>query len=143
MKLNELPQEIQDKLIADREEWKGKLASGAYYVTAYNKNGTRFFSATRRCVGWQDTKSGNSMPFGGGTYWIVKYGEMRWVHRKLRNPLGEVEHVYEWVPGPCYGRVTMTTGESIEIPSQLATKKEVMALLKKLEFKGFTNLCSK
>lgn len=143
MKLNELPQEIQDKLIADREEWKGTITSGGYSVAAFNKQGTRYFSAIRRCVSWQDTKTGNSMPFGGGSYWIVKYGEMRWVHRKLRNPLGEVEHEYEWVLGPHYGSVVTKNGEHIEIPDQLATKKEVMALLKKLEFKGFTDLRSK
>ena len=141
MKLNELPQEIQDKLIADRENWKGKLASCAYHVTAYNKNGTRFFSATRRCVGWQDTKTGNSMPFGGGTYWEVKYGVMQWVHRKHRNPLGELAHEYMWVHGTRYYNIRRTTDDVlINIPDKLDTKKEVMAILKKLEFMGFSDL---
>jgi len=141
MKLNELPQEIQDKLIADREEWKGKLASGAYYVTAYNKNGTRFFSATRRCVGWQDTKSGNSMPFGGGTYWVIRYGAIQWQHKVRRDPFGQVYDEYSWVRSKIFSKTTNPeTGEVIDIPSELGTKKDVVALLAKLGFMGFTDL---
>jgi hypothetical protein len=140
MKLHELPQEIQDKLNADRDGWKGHVASGAYGVTAYNKLGTRYFMATRRCVSWYDLK-GHSMPFGGGTYWEVRYGEMKWSHNVRRNPLGERYDEYSWVHSTTYRSVTNPeTGEVVEIPGRLDTKKEVMALLKKLEFKGFDEL---
>lgn len=144
MKLNELPQEIQDKLIVDRDNWKGTISQNGYHVLAFNNRGTRYFSANRRCVGWQDTKTGNSMPFGGGTYWEVKYGVMQWAHRKHRNPLGELEHEYMWVYGTRYYNIRRTTdGVLINIPDKLNTKKEVMAILKKLEFMGFTDLRSK
>lgn len=140
MKLHELPQEIQDKLNADRDNWKGHLASGAYGVTAYNKFGTRYFTATRRCVGWADTE-GHSMPFGGGTYWEIRYGEMKWSHNVCRDPLGQRYDEYHWVHSTSYAKVTNPeTGEVVEIPSRLDTKKEVMTLLKKIAFKGFDEL---
>ena len=141
MKLNELPQEIQDKLTADRNRWKCHILNKAYGVSAYNENGTRYFEATRRCIGWQDNKTGNSMPFGGGTYWEVLYGEIRWTHRTRRDPLGNIYHEYQWVRSNTFSKTTNTdTGELIEIPRTLKTKKEVMDLLKKLEFKGFKDL---
>lgn len=140
MKLHELPQEIQDKLNADRDNWKGHIASGAYGVTAYNSFGTRYFTATRRCVGWADTK-GHSMPFGGGTYWEIRYGEMKWRHSVRRDPLGQRYDEYYWVHSTSYAKVTNPeTGEVVEIPHTLDTKKEVMALLKKIAFKGFDDL---
>lgn len=142
MKLSELPHEIQDKLIADRNNWKGHIASGSYGVTAYNQNGTRFFSASRRCISWYDTK-GHSMPFGGGTYWEVHYGEMKWCRRDRRDPLGEHYVEYSWVRSTTFCKTTNSaTGETIEIPREIGTKKEVMALLKKLGFMGFTDLQS-
>lgn len=141
MKLQELPQEIQDKLVADRNGWKGHITSGAYGVAAYNQNGTRFFEATRNCVGWQDTKTGNSMPFGGGTYWVIRYGEVRWRRSVRRDPLGNRYTEYEWVNSNTYCRTTNNiTGEIVEIPHTVGTKKEVMAILKKLEFMGFKDL---
>ena len=141
MKLNELPQEIYDKMIADANNWKGKLASNAYGVMAYNQAGTRFFSATRRCIGWQDTKSGNSMPFGGGTYWVIRYGAIQWQHKVHRDPLGQVYDEYSWVRSKVFSKITNSkTGEAIDIPSELGTKKEVVALLAKLGFMGFADL---
>ena len=143
MKLNELPQAIQDMLNADRDEWKGTITQDGYHVMAYNKTGTRFFMANRHCVGWQDNETGNSMPFGGGSYWKVAYGVMNWQHTKHRNPLGEVEDRYEWVRGKTFGSVAKEDGTSVVIPNELCTKKEVMTLMKELGFKGFTDLRSK
>lgn len=142
MKLNELPQDIQNKLIADRNNWKGHIASGSYGVTAYNQNGTRFFSANRRCIGWQHNEYANcSMPFGGGTYWEIKYGQIQWTYKRRKDPLGETYTEYQWVRSKYFCRTTNEeTGEVVEIPTRLNTKKEVMALLKKLEFMGFKNL---
>ena len=81
------------------------------------------------------------MPFGGGTYWEIKYGQIQWQHKVRRDPLGEKYDEYMWVRSKFFARTTnVTTGEVIEIPTTLNTKKEVMELLKKLEFMGFVNM---
>lgn len=141
MTLKELPQKIQDLLENDRDNWKGKIASDSYSVIAYNRAGNRFFTARRRCIGWQDKNNGNSMPFGGGSYWEIHYGKMQWYDKSRRDPLGGRYTEYGWAKGLCFSKVTNTdTDETIDIPKELGTKKEVMDLLKKLEFKGFADL---
>lgn len=142
MKLNELPQNIQNELNADRDNWKGTIQQNGYKVIAFNKKGTRFFIATRHCIGWQDTNTGNSMPFGGGTYWKVRYGIMNWKKITSRNPIGEVEVKYIWVRGKTYSSITKTDGSILEIPAELSTKKEVMKILKQLDCRDFVNLQS-
>lgn len=124
MTLNELPQEIQDKLNEMRSHLhEDEHRNDAYNVVLVNKEGTRYFFAKRVCECWSDDK-GHYMPFGGGTHWNIKYGPVMW--NRHRNPVGEWD--YEWcVPS---SKCFMKSMNGTEIPSSVGTKKEVLAIAK-------------
>lgn len=123
MKLTELPQEVQGQLAFERTTLKHKCINTAYRVELYNEEGTRFFTARRCCCCWNDDK-GHSMPFGGGSYWLIAYGCVQF--RAYKSCVGTRE--YELCNGKCYGK----SANGTEIPSRLATKKEVLALVKQI-----------
>ena len=126
MTLNELPQEIQDKLVAERAELHEKWhKNDAYNICFVNDEGTRYFSATRICLEWNDNK-GNHMWFGGGTRWNVSYGMIQWKCWRLTDPFGGHYKEYTWECGKRYAK----SANGTEIPSQVATKKEVLAIAK-------------
>lgn len=123
MKLSELPAEVQQQLAQQRAELSGKCINTAYRVELYNADGTRYFEAARCCKSWNDDK-GHYMPFGGGTYWTIRYGAVQWAVRK--DPLGG--KAYELCNGKQYGK----SANGTEIPKSLNTKKEVLALVKSI-----------
>ena len=123
MKLSELPAEVQQQLAKQRNELSGKRINTAYRVELYNADGTRYLEAIRRCKSWSDDK-GNYMPFGGGTYWIVRYGAVQWTTRK--DPLGG--KAYELCNGKQYGK----SANGTEIPKSLKTKKDVLELVNRI-----------
>ena len=123
MKLSELPSEVQQQLAKQRNELSGKRINTAYRVELYNADGTRYFEALRCCHSWNDDK-GNYMPFGGGTYWVIRYGAVQWTTRK--NPFGG--KAYELCNGKQYGK----SANGTEIPKSLKTKKEVLALVNRI-----------
>lgn len=123
MKLTELPQEVQGQLAFERATLKHKCENSAYRVVLYNEAGTRYFTAFRQCESWSDDK-GHYMPFGGGTYWVIAYGCVQF--RAYKSCVGTRE--YELCNGKRYGK----SANGTEIPSRLATKKEVLALVKKI-----------
>lgn len=123
MKLSDLSQSWQDQLKASQLLLCQKNRNTPYEVTRYDKNGTRYFYARRCCKSWNDDK-GHSMPFGGGTYWTIAYGRVAF--RGYINPCGETE--YELCDGPRFNKSMNGT----VIPSEVATKKEVLALLAKI-----------
>jgi hypothetical protein len=123
MKFEELPVEVQQQLAQQRAELAGKRINTAYQVKLYNADGTRYIEAARCCKPWNDDK-GHAMPFGGGTYWTIRYGAVQWQTRK--DPLGG--KAYELCNGKHYGK----SHNGVEIPNRLNTKKEVIALIKSI-----------
>lgn len=123
MKFEELPAEVQQQLAQQRAELAGKRINTAYRVELYNADGTRYIEAVRCCKSWNDDK-GHAMPFGGGTYWTIRYGAVQWQTRK--DPLGG--KAYELCNGKQYGK----SRNGVEIPNRLNTKKEVIALIKNI-----------
>lgn len=120
MTFKELPSETKKRLLEEQAQLHKKNVNTPYCVRIYNFLGTRYFYARRVCEAWSDDK-GNSMPFGGGTHWVIAYGAVAFA--RYRNPVGEID--YELVDG----RMFSNRGD-VCIPKRLATKKEVMALIK-------------
>lgn len=123
MKFEELPQAVQDKLKADREQLPNHRVNTAYTIELYNAIGTRYFRAQRCCRCWNDTK-GNYMPFGGGTYWEISYGKVQ--VRAYKSCMGTQE--YELYNGKRFGQ----SANGTVIPTQLNTKKEVIEIINKI-----------
>ena len=119
--LSELPVEIQTALRDERillhSTWK---RNDSYNVCFTDKDGTRFFTATRKCIPSYVT----DRPFGGGSYWVVRYGKILWSSKP--SPLGTIMYEYYWKKGSCFNKAKNGT----EIPNMVATKKEVLALAK-------------
>lgn len=121
MNLKDLPQNIQNELIEARGQLHITMTKNdPYNITLVNTEGTRYFCAHRHCESWSDDK-GNSMPFGGGSHWIIAYGDVRWDRR--RNPVGEYD--YFWVLSNKRYKRSMN---GTEIPGRVATKKEAIAI---------------
>lgn len=125
MKVGELPQAVQNKLAAAHEQLPNHRVNTAYTIELYNATGTRYFIAQRRCRCWNDS-NGNYMPFGGGTYWTVSYGKVQ--VRAYKSCMGTTE--YELFNGK---RFTQSANGTV-IPDEVATKKQVIELIKKLDF---------
>ena len=119
MKFSELPKQVQETLTKEKGLLHLKKINTPYEVLVYNETGTRFFNARRVQSPWLD--NGNYMPFGGGSKWTIKYGEM--VFCTCRNPFGEIDA--ELRMGKTFGKSKNGT----VIPQSVATKKEVLALI--------------
>ena len=119
--LSELPVEIQDKLKAERvslyKTWK---RNDAYHICFTNLEGTRYFLATRKSV----PSYVSDRPFGGGSYWVVRYGKILWSSKP--SPVGTILYEYFWKKGQCFGKAQNGT----IIPNHVATKKEVLEIAK-------------
>lgn len=120
MKFSELPEQVQETLAKEKGLLHLKKINTPYEVLVYNEAGTRFFNARRVQSAWQDN-NGNYMPYGGGSKWTIKYGEMGF--RTCRNPFGEIDA--ELRMGKTFGKSKNGT----VIPNSVATKKEVLALI--------------
>lgn len=125
MMLDDLDIDIKNSLLESRKnlcsEWKENTA---YRVCFTNPEGTRYFMAVRCCISWADDK-GNSMPFGGGTYWKITYGKILW--KTGRDVMGQ--KTYYWV------KSNKTFGKSSNgtiIPTKVGTKKEVLEIAKNI-----------
>lgn len=123
MKFSELAKEVQERLIKERNNLHSKNINTSYEVLVYNEAGTRFFNARRVQGSWQDNR-GNYMPFGGGSKWNIKYGEVGW--RSFRNPVGEVDAEL------CMGRLFGKSSNGTQIPKSVGSKKEVLALINQI-----------
>lgn len=123
MKLQELPKEIQEQLARERAQLSKRQRNTAYDVLLYNREGTRYFYAHRVSQSWSDDK-GNYMPFGGGSFWAIRYGCVQFT--KYKNPVGETD--YMLCDGKQYGR----SANGTDIPKRLDTKKEVIALVREI-----------
>lgn len=108
------------------DSWK---INNSYEVCFVNKEGTRYFSAIRKCISWNDDK-GNYMPFGGGSVWYVSYGKIQW--DRMKQIMGK-DFDYYWCKG---SKFTKSQNGTI-IPKTVNTKKEVMDLVKMI---GIFNL---
>lgn len=84
----------------------------------------RFFEATRGRI------AANRYTGCAGGYWSVRYGDCRrWGFKK--NPFGQYEPEQK---DKYFSGLTLTTGETINIPSSVHTKNDVLALAQKLGF---------
>ena len=119
MHYTELPIEVQESLAEAKSRLHLKQVNTAYEVLVYNKTGTRFFNARRVQSSWQG--NGAYMPFGGGSEWTIRYGEMGF--RTCRNPFGGIDA--ELRMGKTFGKSKNGT----VIPNSVATKQEVLALI--------------
>lgn len=122
--INDLPIEVQNELYAKRAELSKKWhVNTAYEIRFTNAEGTRYFYARRVCVPWHDNK-GHYMNYGGGTYWTVSYGVI-----KAKKEYHAMGYTYEWHESA--QRFTKSANGT-EIPNQVATKKEVLEIAKKI-----------
>lgn len=119
MTLNDLPQEIREKLVAERttlcEKW---YRNTAWEVCFVNEDGTRYFHAYR--------KNDFGITYGCiNGWWEVFYGAIKWRHMH-RVFWGIVEEDYLWVESNRYKKSKNGT----EIPFEVHTKKDVLKLAK-------------
>lgn len=121
MTLKDLPQEIQDQLLADRAKLhETKKVNNAWHVAFVNKEGTRYFEAWR--------KNDFQRWSGGCTsgWWRVRYGKVLW-DRHIWPTGGGYD--YFWVFS---GKWFTKSQNGTEIPTDVHTKKEVLELAKKI-----------
>ena len=125
MKLDDLDIEIKNELLEQRKELCSKWKqNSAYDICFTNTDGTRYFKAKRVVLSWNDDK-GHYMPFGGGTYWQIRYGKIKWATEK--NPIGGT--VYVWVQS----RETFSkSANGTVIPNEVKTKNEVLEIAKQI-----------
>ena len=64
------------------------------------------------------------MPFGGGSYWCVRYGRVQF--RKRRNPIGEID--FELCDGEAFGKAANGT----IIPERIDKKSDVIKLIQEI-----------
>lgn len=119
----QLPQEYQDQLARMRSELKDE--NTPFAVTLYNKTGKIAFYARRCQHSWDDHKTGNHLPFGGGSYWTIRCCSIQWRPRKDLMGGG---FTLELCDGPRYGKY----GDGKVIPAEVSTKKEVLALAREI-----------
>ena len=119
MHFTELPQEVQETLAMAKSRLHLKQVNTAYEVLRYNKNGTRYFHARRVQGSWQG--NGVYMPFGGGSKWTIKYGEIGF--KTHRNPFGGIDAELGM------GRIFGKSANGTIIPQSVGTKREVLALI--------------
>ena len=121
MKFSELKQEYQQDLNRQIDKLVGSTKNTPYMIDVYTR--TRHFYARRVCKCWSDDR-GSSMPFGGGSYWMVVYCSLAF--SRMIDPCGGV--YYEIVNGQQFSRKGDLIIENKE------SKKEVLELAKKLGF---------
>ena len=119
MHYRELPIEVQETLAEAKSRLHLKQINTAYEVLMYNKAGTRYFNARRVQGSWQG--NGVYMPFGGGSKWTIKYGEIGF--KTHRNPFGGIDAELGM------GRIFDKSANGTVIPQFVASKREVLALL--------------
>lgn len=115
----DLPMEYQEELARLRSNLRDE--NTPYSVTLYNNSGRLAFIARRCQRSWEDHRTGNYMPFGGGSYWTIACVPVQWRPRK--DVLGN-GFTLELCNGKRYGKY----GDGKVIPTELATKAEVLAL---------------
>lgn len=120
MKFSELAKQVQERLVKEKNNLHSKNINTSYEVLVYNEAGSRFFNAKRVQSSWQDNR-GSYMPFGGGSKWILRYGEVGF--RTYRNPVGEMDAEL------CMGRLFGKSSNGTSIPKSVDTKKEVLAII--------------
>ena len=119
MKFSELPLAVQESLADAKNRLHLEQVNTSYEILVYNKTGTRYFNARRVQDSWQG--NGVYMPFGGGSKWAIKYGEMGF--KTHRNPFGSIDAELGM------GRRFDKSANGTVIPQFVASKREVLALL--------------
>lgn len=123
-KLSEITAEEQAYI---RKEWDRLCAresvNTSERVFVQKANG-RFFEARRGRI------AANRYTGCAGGYWSIRYGDCkRWGFKK--DPFGTY---YPDAMEKCFSALTRTTGETVNVPSSVHSKKDVLALAQKLGF---------
>lgn len=130
MKFNELPKEVQDRLLSELAAKANTCHNTAFEIKIYSRNGKRYLYA-RRCVGDSVNKYGHSWRLGGPHCWEIQYGPVQF--ESYRDQLGQKD----W-------RLTESTlftsikpgihdGEEVFfVPKTLKSKKDVIDLISDL-----------
>lgn len=115
--LSDMPEMVANEMREIRKNLKKDWArNDSYHVCFVNEDGTRYFMANRE-NGFDGYTSGNN-------HWNIRYGKILWDFEK--NPMGMFEPI--WIKGKTFGQAKNGT----MIPKQVATKAEVMELVKKI-----------
>jgi hypothetical protein len=120
MKFSELAKQVQERLVKEKNNLHSKNINTSYEVLVYNEAGSRFLNAKRVQGSWQNNR-GSYMPFGGGSKWILRYGEVGF--QTYRNPFGEMDAEL------CMGRLFSKSSNGTSIPKSVGTKREVLAII--------------
>jgi hypothetical protein len=125
MKLQDLPQEIQGRLNAERVLLsKCWYKNDSYHITLVSEDGRRFFTAVRKQSPYCNSK-GAYMPFGGGSEWHLAYGVVQFDYET--EPMGNGKK-YFWTKGKTYGK----SANGTVIPKKVNTKEEVLEIAKQI-----------
>ena len=125
MKLQDLPQAIQEKLNAERAVLcKNWYENDAYRITLVSEDGKRFFTAIRKQSAYTNDK-GAYMPYGGGSEWHLAYGAVQFDYETELMGNGRE---YFWRKGKTYGK----SANGTIIPKKVNTKKEVLDVVKQI-----------
>lgn len=125
MLLSDLPNDVQEQLTSERlrlhVEWK---RNDAYHILFTNIDGTRYFEANR--ISESSCFRGYYMPFGGGSYWEIKYGKIKWssTYDNL-----SCSTKYYW---KCTRQVFRKSTNGTVIPQILRKKKDVLEVAKSI-----------
>lgn len=123
-KLSEMTAEEQAYI---RKEWDRLCARESINTSEYvfiQKPDGHFFKAIRERI------AANRYTGCAGGFWSIRYGDCkRWGFKK--DPFGKY---YPDATEKCFSALKRTTGETINIPSSVYSKKDVLALAKKLGF---------
>lgn len=101
-------------------EIKGKVINKPYEVLLYSANGMRYFRASRKCVGSDKLNKA----FGGGSYWLVSYGQVEYTIK--RDCCGGNDPIL------VLGKTFSKSKNGTEIYRRLESKKEVIELAKQI-----------
>lgn len=125
MNLRDLAANVRNELIEKRkrlcENWKQNEKNDICFT---NTEGTRYFRAKRIFVSWSKKNAGN-MKYGGGTYWRISYGKIKWVVRTDKSG----KKKYLWV------ETNLTFTKSLNgtiIPKDVKSKTEVLDITKQI-----------
>jgi hypothetical protein len=124
MKFKELPQEVQDRLLAEIAENANKFCDGAFELKIYSKEGTRGIYA-RRSVGDCVNKYGHSWRLGGAQNWTIRFFGVQF--ERYTTPVGTRD--WRLCESKTFGALILNDGTRIEIPKTLPKKKDVLALI--------------
>ena len=123
-KLSEMPESEQEYIHKEWERLCAREDVNTPELVFFQKANGRFFEARRGRI------AANRYTGCAGGYWSVRYGNCKgWYFKK--NPFGQFDPEQK---DKYFSGLTLESGETIPVPSEVHTKKEVLELAKRLGF---------